>query len=78
MDFIEHLKNSLPENEANKLLESLNDEDCHAVLLNTNKISDDEFLLEFPHVKPHPYVKHAYIYDKDEYPALYILAFQYL
>ena len=68
MDFLEHLKNSLPEEDAIKLYESLDLEDEHAVLLNTNKISDEEFLKEFPHVKKHPYVNHAYIYDKNEYP----------
>ena len=59
MDFLEHLKNSLPEEDAIKLYESLDLEDEHAVLLNTNKISDEEFLKEFPHVKKHPYVNHA-------------------
>lgn len=67
MEFLEHLKNSLPEEEANKLFEALDKEDEHAVLLNTSKISDEEFLKEFPHVKKHPYVEHAYIYDKNEY-----------
>ena len=68
MDFYDHLKQSLPLDEANKLIESLDEEDFHAVLLNTNKISDEEFVNEFTHVTPHPYVKHAYIYDKNEYP----------
>ena len=68
MDFIEHLKKSLPEDEVDKLLNSLELEDCHAVLLNTNKISDEEFVNEFPLVKPHPYVAHAYLYDKNVYP----------
>ena len=68
MDFYDHLKQSLPLDEANKLIESLDGEDFHAVLLNTDKISDEEFVNEFTHVTPHPYVKHAYIYDKNEYP----------
>ena len=68
MDFIEHLKNSLPEEEVNKLLDSLLEEDFHAVILNTNRISDERFIEEFPHVKKHPYVNHAYLYDKNEYP----------
>lgn len=67
MEFLEHLKNSLPEDEANKLFEALDKEDEHAVLLNISKISDEEFLKEFPHVKKHPCVEHAYIYDKNEY-----------
>lgn len=68
MDFLEHLKHSLPIKDAEELYNSLEGVDKHAVLLNTNKISDEEFVLEFPHVTPHPYVKHAYLYDKNEYP----------
>lgn len=67
MTFKEHLINSIGENEAELLLNSLNKESEHAVLLNTNKISDEEFLKEFPLVKPHPIVKHAFIYDKEIY-----------
>ena len=68
MDFFEHLKNSLPIEEITKLKEALDKKEAHAVLLNPNKISDEEFLKEFPHVQKHPYVNHAYLYDKDEYP----------
>ncbi len=67
MDFVEHLKNSLPLEEANKLIVSLENEDFHAVLLNTKKISDEEFIKEFPNVKKHPLVDHAYLYNKNEY-----------
>lgn len=67
MDFVEHLKKSLPLEEVEKLVSSLEEKDCHAVLLNTNKISDDTFKKEFPNVKVHPYVSHAYLYDKNEY-----------
>lgn len=68
MDFKEHLYRSLPKEEADLLIKSFEDEDKHAVLLNTEKISDDEFLREFPNVIPHPVVEHAYLYNKDEYP----------
>ena len=68
MDFKEHLYQSLPKDEVDLLLESFNKEDTHAVLLNLEKISDEEFLKEFPNVKLHPVVPHAYIYDKNEYP----------
>jgi len=67
MTFKEHLINSIGESEADLLLNSLNKKSEHAVLLNTNKISDEEFLKEFPLVTPHPIVKHAFIYDKDIY-----------
>ena len=67
MTFKENLISSIGEKEAEKLINSLLEKSEHAVLLNTNKISDEEFLKEFPLVKPHPYVKHAYIYDKETY-----------
>ena len=68
MNFKEHLCNSLPKEEVDQLIDSFSNEDYHAVLLNLNKISDEEFLKEFPLVKSHPIVKHAYLYDKNVYP----------
>lgn len=67
MTFKEHLIQSIGEKEADLLISSLGQKSEHAVLLNTNKISEEEFLKEFPLVKPHPIVKHAFIYDKDVY-----------
>lgn len=67
MTFYENLVKSIGEKEASLLIESLNNEDTHAVLLNTFFISDEEFLSLFPHCAPHPVVKHAFIYDKNEY-----------
>lgn len=68
MDFKEHLLNSLPSEEVRLLLNSFSQKDEHAVLLNLYKISDEEFVKEFPLVKPHKIVPHAYIYDKEVYP----------
>ena len=67
MDFKSHLYESMPKEEVDLLIESFKSEDQHAVLLNLEKINDEEFLKEFPNVKPHPIVPHAYIYDKNEY-----------
>ncbi|MCQ2087582.1 MAG: hypothetical protein MJZ37_05900 [Bacilli bacterium] len=68
MTFKEHLLSWMSEKEIEDLISSLNEEKSkHAVLLNTNKISDESFLEMFPNVNPHPIVKHAYLYDKDEY-----------
>ena len=55
------------EEEINSLISSFENEDTHAVLLNPNKMSGEEFLSLFPDVKKHPYVKHAFIYDKNMY-----------
>ena len=68
MDFYSHLLSSLPKEEVDLLFSSLEKEDCHAVLLNMNKISDEEFIKEFPLAKKHPIVNHAYLYDKNVYP----------
>ena len=67
MTFKEHLIESIGEKEAELLLASLDKKSEHAVLLNPSKISEEEFLKEFPLVKPHPIVKHAFIYDKEVY-----------
>ena len=37
------------------------------LLLNTNKLKDEELLKIYPNLKKHPIVPHAYLYDKDEY-----------
>ena len=68
MDFKSHLYQSLPKEEVDLLINSFDSPSYHAVLLNTEKISDEEFTSEFPLVKPHPVVKHAYLYDKGIYP----------
>lgn len=68
MTFEEHLLSWMNNEEIKKLISSLaEDKSKHAVLLNTNKISDEKFIELFPNVNPHPIVKHAYLYDKDEY-----------
>jgi 16S rRNA C967 or C1407 C5-methylase (RsmB/RsmF family) len=36
-------------------------------LLNDKKMSDEEFLRRYPHCRKHPFVAHAFYYDKDEY-----------
>ena len=67
MNFAEHLKRYLSEEEINQLMTSLNDRSLHGVLLNPSKMSDEEFLSLYPEVKKHPLVPHAYIYLKDLY-----------
>lgn len=67
MEFKQHLRKYLKEEDIDKLINSFNDEDKHAVLLNTHKMSDEKFLSLFPNVKPHPIVTHAYIYNKNIY-----------
>lgn len=67
MNFYEHLKSYLNDEQIDKLKASLSEENKHGVLLNTKKMSDEMFLSLFPHVEKHPIVEHAYIFDKREY-----------
>lgn len=67
MDFLNHLKTYLSDEEIQLLNDSLSQESKYGVLLNTRKMSDETFLSLFPHVTKHPIVHHAYIYDKNEY-----------
>ena len=67
MDFKTNLLEFLSLDEADKLIGSLNNEDYHAVLLNTEKMNDEMFLSLYPNVRKHPYVEHGYIFDKKEY-----------
>ena len=63
----ENLRTYLDEKEIKELFVSLEKENKHAVLLNPNKMDDNTFISLFPNVNPHPIVKHAYLYDKNEY-----------
>ena len=67
MTFKEHLKKYLNEEEISKLFDSLNESDKHALLLNTNKMSEEKLLSFYPHLEKHPIVKNGYLYDKNEY-----------
>ena len=67
MEFENHLSTYLNKDEIDALIKSLDKESLHAVLLNPQKMSDEKFLSLFPNVKPHPIVKHGYLYDKNEY-----------
>lgn len=68
MDFKEHLYQHYPHDLVDELLLSLEKESVHAALLNPKKMSDETFLSLFPHIKKHPFIPHAFYYDKNEYP----------
>ena len=65
MEFLEHLKAYLKDEEIKKLETSLKEKSEHALLLNTDKMSQETLLSLFPSLKKHPVVKNAFIYDKD-------------
>ena len=68
MDFRTNLIEHLPENEVDGLINAIeNGKVTHALILNDKKMSDEEFVSRFPHVRKHKFVENAYYYDKDEY-----------
>lgn len=67
MDFIEHLKRYLSENEINDLLNSLNEKRTNSFVLNTGKMSADQIESLYPNIRKHAFLENAYYYDKDEY-----------
>lgn len=66
-EFKEHLLSYLENSEIEELISSFSNESKHAALLNSKKMSDERFLELFPHAIKHPFVKHAFIYNKSEY-----------
>ena len=66
MEFLEHLKAYLNDKEIILLETSLSKKSEHALLLNTEKMSQEQLLSIYPSLKKHPIVKNAFIYDKDE------------
>lgn len=68
MDFRTSLNNYLPQNEADALVSAIETGAVtHCVLVNDKKMSDEEFLRRYPHCRKHPFVEHAFYYDKNEY-----------
>ncbi len=67
-EFVSTLPESLSGEEKARLLEAMEGKPTHALLLNTSKITDEEFKRRYPGVRKHPFVEHAYLYDKDQYP----------
>ena len=66
MEFFEHLKTYLNDEEIRLLETSLSKKSEHALLLNTEKMSQEQLLSIYPSLKRHPLVKNAFVYDKDE------------
>jgi len=68
MNFLDSLLGFLPEQEARGLVDAItHGQVTHALILNTKKMSDEEFVARFPKVRKHPFVEHAYLYDKEDY-----------
>ena len=66
MEFFEHLKTYLTDQEISLLETSLKEKSQHALLLNTDKMSQDTLLSIYPTLNRHPIVDNAFLYNKDE------------
>ena len=67
MEFKEHLLKYLSKEEIDKLVDSFSNKEIKGVLVNPLKMNVELFKSNFPHVKNHPLIPYAFIYNKDEY-----------
>lgn len=68
MEFKEHLKKYLSNEEIDSLVNSFNDEEQKGLYLNLNKLSHEDLLKEFPSLEKHPDVSNGYLFFKSEKP----------
>ncbi len=69
MDFQTHLEKYLSKKEIEDLINSLKvDNVNHALVLNVEKITINQFKKEFPNIEEHPLVPNVFLYDSKEYP----------
>ena len=67
MDFKEHLKKYLSDEEIDNLISSFSLKENKGFYLNEKKMSKETLLKLFPNVKAHPIVPNGYLFDQDEY-----------
>lgn len=67
MDFKTHLQKYLSTSDIDSLMAEMEKPWWNGLFLNPRKLSNSEFLVQFPNVIPHPIIKNAFIYHKEEY-----------
>ena len=67
MDLAAHLPKNLKSEQVDALFASFEGEQTHSLVLSQAKMGDEEFKARFPLVKPHPFLKHVYSYEKEDY-----------
>ena len=67
MNLDAYLPKNLKKEEREALFASFEGEQTHSLLLNTKKMSDEEFQRRFPKAVPHPFLEHVYSYRKEDY-----------
>ena len=68
MDFKENLKRYLCEEEIEKLFNAQVQERTNSLILNTKKITKEEFIRKYNKVEEHPFLENVFYYDKNLYP----------
>ena len=66
MEFLNHLKTYLTDEQIEALNRSLEGESQHALLLNEEKMSQETLLKIYPSLKRHPIIPNAFLYNKNE------------
>ena len=64
MEFLNHLKTYLNDQEIEKLAKALEEDSKHALLLNEEKMSQETLLNIYPSLSRHPVIPNAFMYDK--------------
>ncbi len=67
MEFKEHLKKYLKDEDIDKLEKSLLEERTNSLILNIDKLDKEYFINEYKNIKEFKYVDNAYYYNKNEY-----------
>ncbi|MDY0100584.1 MAG: methyltransferase domain-containing protein [Bacilli bacterium] len=68
MDFKTHLETNFTPIDAMRILESFKRKRTYGVLLNTNKMSVEDFHALFPELEKHPFVINGFLYDEEKLP----------
>lgn len=66
-EFKNHLKKYLTDNEIDSLVKSFSNPEQKGLLLNEQKMNKETLQTLFPHLKAHPVLRNAYLYDENEY-----------
>jgi len=67
MTYEEHLRKYLNKDFIEDLIKAQQEERTNSLILNTNKISSEEFLKQFPKVIKHPFINNAFYYSPKDY-----------
>lgn len=67
MDFKNHLKKYLSDQEIDELIASFSLKENKGFYLNERKLSKEKLLELFPNIKKHPVVPNGYLFNQDEY-----------